>query len=188
MNFVNITQLNTKADKVHTHSYNNLEDLPTLFSGNYNDLLNKPKIPTAVSDLTNDLNLKHIAKIFLPNVDSIKDDEDDYTGYKHLHLLNNEEIAEIYSHNPQNKYNLLTNEYAIVHNSDGEIVDKVCWNGTEYRPIKFGNFESKWFNVKPYKNDIEQALLFDSLINNKITMVRGRAGSGKTLISLGYLL
>lgn len=143
---------------------------------------------TEILFLTNDLNLKHIAKIFLPNVDSIKDDEDDYTGYKHLHLLNNEEIAEIYSHNPQNKYNLLTNEYAIVHNSDGEIVDKVCWNGTEYRPIKFGNFESKWFNVKPYKNDIEQALLFDSLINNKITMVRGRAGSGKTLISLGYLL
>ena len=143
---------------------------------------------TEILFLTNDLNLKHIAKIFLPNVDSIKDDEDDYTGYKHLHLLDNEEIAEIYSHNPQNKYNLLTNEYAIVHNSDGEIVDKVCWNGTEYRPIKFGNFESKWFNVKPYKNDIEQALLFDSLINNKITMVRGRAGSGKTLISLGYLL
>ena len=143
---------------------------------------------TEILFLTNDLNLKHIAKIFLPNVDSIKDDEDDYTGYKHLHLLNNEEIAEIYSHNPQNKYNLLTNEYAIVHNSDGEIVDKVCWNGTEYRPIKFGNFESKWFNVKPYKNDVEQALLFDSLINNKITMVRGRAGSGKTLISLGYLL
>ena len=143
---------------------------------------------TEILFLTNDLNLKHIAKIFLPNVDSIKDDEDNYTGYKHLHLLNNEEIAEIYSHNPQNKYNLLTNEYAIVHNSDGEIVDKVCWNGTEYRPIKFGNFESKWFNVKPYKNDIEQVLLFDSLMNNKITMVRGRAGSGKTLISLGYLL
>lgn len=138
--------------------------------------------------LTNDLNLKHIAKIFLRNVDSVKDDEDNYTGYKHLYLSDDEEIAEIYSHNPENKYNLLTNEYAIVHNSDGEIVDKVCWTGMEYRPIKFGNFESKWFNVKPYKNDIEQALLFDSLMSNKITMVRGRAGSGKTLISLGYLL
>ena len=46
LNFVNITQLNTKADKVHTHSYNNLEDLPTLFSGNYNDLLNKPTVPS----------------------------------------------------------------------------------------------------------------------------------------------
>ena len=142
---------------------------------------------TEILFLTNDLNLKHIAKLFLSNVDSIKENEDSYTGYKNLYL-NDEEIAEIYSPIPKNKYNLLTNEYAIMHNSDGEIVDKVCWNGTEYRPIKFGNFESKWFNVKPYKNDIEQVLLFDSLMNNKITMVRGRAGSGKTLISLGYLL
>ena len=54
LNFVNITQLNTKADKVHTHSYNNLEDLPTLFSGNYNDLLNKPTVPSKTSELTND--------------------------------------------------------------------------------------------------------------------------------------
>ena len=54
LNFINITQLNTKADKVHTHSYNNLEDLPTLFSGNYNDLLNKPTVPSKTSELTND--------------------------------------------------------------------------------------------------------------------------------------
>ena len=54
LNFVNITQLNTKADKVHAHSYNNLEDLPTLFSGNYNDLLNKPTVPSKTSELTND--------------------------------------------------------------------------------------------------------------------------------------
>ena len=54
LNFVNITQLNTKADKVHTHSYNNLEDLPTLFSGNYNDLLNRPTVPSKTSELTND--------------------------------------------------------------------------------------------------------------------------------------
>lgn len=142
---------------------------------------------TNILFLTNDLNLKHIAKLFLPNVDSVKEDEDNYTGYKDLYL-SDEEIAEIYSPTPENKHNLLTNEYAIIHNSDGEIVDKVCWNGIEYRPIKFSKFESKWFNVKPYKNDIEQALLFDSLMNNKITMVRGRAGSGKSLISLGYLL
>ena len=54
LNFVNITQLNTKADKIHTHSYNNLEDLPTLFSGNYNDLINRPTVPSKTSELTND--------------------------------------------------------------------------------------------------------------------------------------
>lgn len=38
-------------------SYNNLTDLPVLFSGNYNDLTNKPTIPTDLSDLTDNNNL-----------------------------------------------------------------------------------------------------------------------------------
>lgn len=136
---------------------------------------------------TNDLNLKHIAQLYLPFVGSVKETEDDYKGFKRLYLTD-EEVAEIYSPNPENKYSLLTNEYALIYSKDGELLDKVCWTGEEFRPLTFGSFNSKWFNVKPYKNDIEQQLLFDSLLNNKITMVRGHAGSGKTLISLGYLL
>jgi predicted ribonuclease YlaK len=37
------------------------------------------------------------------------------------------------------------------------------------------------------KKDVYQQLAFDSLISNKITMLKGPAGSGKTIISLGYL-
>lgn len=51
--------------------------------------------------LTNDLNLKHIAKLFLSHVDGVQDDEDNYTGYKHLYL-NDEDIAKIYSPQPEN--------------------------------------------------------------------------------------
>lgn len=36
--------LNSKADTNHTHSYNDLTDKPTLFSGNYYDLTGKPDI------------------------------------------------------------------------------------------------------------------------------------------------
>ena len=35
-------------------NYNDLSNKPNLFSGNYNDLTNKPTIPNKVSDLTND--------------------------------------------------------------------------------------------------------------------------------------
>lgn len=35
-------------------SYNDLDNLPDLFSGDYNDLTNKPSIPSKTSDLTND--------------------------------------------------------------------------------------------------------------------------------------
>ena len=38
------------------------------------------------------------------------------------------------------------------------------------------------------KGDIYQQLAADSLLNNKITVIKGPAGSGKTLLSLGYLL
>ena len=41
--------------------------------------------------------------------------------------------------------------------------------------------------VKPLKGDIYQSLLADSLVQNKVTMVTGPAGTGKTVMSLGYL-
>lgn len=40
--------LKNKADKTHTHSYRDLEDKPTLFSGDYNDLVNKPNIQATI--------------------------------------------------------------------------------------------------------------------------------------------
>ena len=43
-------------------------------------------------------------------------------------------------------------------------------------------------NVKPMKGDMYQALAADSFIKNKITMIKGPAGSGKTYLSLGYLM
>ena len=38
------------------------------------------------------------------------------------------------------------------------------------------------------KDDIYQAFLADSFINNQITLVKGPAGSGKTFLSLAFLL
>ena len=38
------------------------------------------------------------------------------------------------------------------------------------------------------KNDIYQALAADSLVNNKITMLKGPAGSGKTYLSMSFLM
>ena len=52
------TLLNGKSDTSHTHTSSDITDFPTLAtvaaSGSYNDLSNKPTIPTKVSDLTND--------------------------------------------------------------------------------------------------------------------------------------
>ena len=59
----------------------------------------------------------------------------------------------------------------------------------EHRYLRFGDFNSQWFGkVKPYNGDIYQKLLFDSLSNNKITLVKGPPGSGKTMVSLAFLM
>lgn len=45
------------AQSAHTADYNNLENLPELFDGQYSSLTDAPQVPTDVSDLTDDNNL-----------------------------------------------------------------------------------------------------------------------------------
>jgi hypothetical protein len=108
-----------------------------------------------VTFITNDLALKHIAMLFFSTIESIEDEVDNYKGFKDLKLANNETIAQIYEHPKTNFLGLLENEYAIIRNKDGEIVDKICWSKEKgYRPLKFSKFSSKWFDVKPMKDDV----------------------------------
>ena len=137
--------------------------------------------------VTNDLALKHIAMLFFPIVESIADEVDDYKGFQDLCFTNDDSIADFYANPKENTLGLFENEYAILRNKEGEIIDKVCWTADGYRTLKFSKFSSKWFDVKPMKGDIYQQFVADSFLNNKITMVKGPAGSGKTLLSLGFL-
>ena len=112
----------------------------------------------------------------------------DYDGYK-IVQMNDDEMAEFYSNPTANKYDLYINEYLLVQDIEGNIVDKLCWTGENYRHLSYENFKSNYFgNVKPMKDDIYQALVADSLANNKITLIKGPAGTGKTYLSLGFLI
>ena len=138
--------------------------------------------------ITNDICLKHLAKLFFKFVESINEDYDDYSGFKDV-SMNEQEMTYFYTHQTDNLYDLLINEYLIIRNSDHEIVDRLCWTGEGYRHLDYSNFTSKWFgDVKPVKGDVYQAFVADSFANNKITMVKGPAGSGKTYLSLAYLM
>ena len=141
--------------------------------------------------VTNDMALKAIANLFFgdDSIESVDEEEaDDYCGYQEIHM-SEEDMIEFYSNPTQNLYNLHINEYAIIYNSNGEIVEKVCWTGEGYRRLDYATFKSKHFGeVKPLPGDVHQALAADSLSNNKITMLKGPAGTGKTMLSLGYLM
>ena len=140
--------------------------------------------------VTNDLTLKVTATAFLPVqcIMSMYPPKDDYSGYKEM-IMDDEMMSDFYSNPTENIYGLKVNEYIIVKNKDGKPVDSAVWTGSEYRHTQFRSFNSKWFGeVKPLKGDIYQTLVADSFTNNKITLVKGPAGSGKTYLSLGYLM
>ena len=139
--------------------------------------------------ITNDLALKSIARVFTSNVQSLEEDKpDDYTGYKEI-TMSDDCMSDFYTNPCENKYNLQIGEYILVKNVEGEIVDRLCWNGEYYRHLDYKSFNSRWFGeVKPIKGDPYQQLACDSLVNNKITMLKGPAGTGKTYLALGFLL
>lgn len=140
--------------------------------------------------VTNDISCKHLASLYFgDNIESVQEEKYDYNGYKEVYL-DEETMSEFYSNPSYNMFNLHINEYLLVYNKDtNECVDRVCWTGEVYRHLNYDTFSSHYFgDVKPMKGDVYQSLLADSFTNNKITMVKGPAGSGKTYLSLGYLL
>jgi predicted ribonuclease YlaK len=139
--------------------------------------------------VTNDLSLKNIAKLYLNNVESeVEEISDGYTGYIDVYM-DEEEMSKFYSNPTKNLYNLEINQYINVYDNNKNLVDTLVWIGNGYRALSFQNFESKWFGkIKPIKGDIYQSLLADSFSHNTITLVKGPAGSGKTYLSLGFLM
>ena len=139
---------------------------------------------------TNDLSLKKIASIlFKTNVASITSDPDDYTGYFDIYLSENE-MAEFYS-NPTpfgQQLSMQINQYLNIYTPEGERVDTLCWTKEGFRPLKYRTFTSiQLGDIKPYKGDIYQAMVSDSFLNNQITLVKGPAGAGKSLLAMGFL-
>lgn len=146
--------------------------------------------PDEVIFVTNDLSLKHIASLFFGSamIESIPEDTDNYTGYKEIYA-DDEILSAFYQDTTYNHFNLMIGEYLIIYGEDNKPVDIRAWTGEDHRYITTKPFNSKWFGkVQPYNNDVHQKLLFDSLVNNKITMVKGPAGSGKTQVSLSFLM
>ncbi len=137
--------------------------------------------------VTNDLSLKVIANLFFGDgmIMSVEEDDDDYKGYLDCSLTDSQ-MEQFYSNPDQNQLNAYNNQYIIIRNQNGEIVDKKVWIEQGYRAISYEAFDSKHFGrIKPI--DVQQQFAADSFTHNKITMIKGPAGSGKTMLALGFL-
>ena len=150
----------------------------------------KQQLGTDVIFTTHDLSCWNIAEvIFKLNVEWFENkNEDNYTGFKEV-VMSEEDMAYFYEHQNENRYELLTNQYLIIKNEANAILDCYRWDGSCFQPSKIGNIKSDIFGtVKPYKGDIYQQCLLNSFVVNKITMVKGGAGTGKTYCAIGYLM
>lgn len=137
--------------------------------------------------VSNDIVCKVLGKsVFGLIVESTKSNkfEDEYLGYKVMEMTD-QGLAYFYEHPEDNEFDCMQNEYVVLK-LNNEIVDKVKWNGEKYTTIKSSNIRSNLLGtVKPM--DEYQALALDSFATNKISMIKGSAGSGKSYLAIGYL-
>lgn len=116
-------------------------------------------------------------------VKGIKVETEIYTGFKEI-KLNEKDMAYFYEHLNENIYDLLPNQYLIIKDSLGEVVDNYKWSGIEYESLYKKPIRSMAFGDKLKPKDIYQNMVIDSLMKNTITAISGKAGSGKSLLSL----
>lgn len=138
--------------------------------------------------VTNDVCCKIIARdIFKLTVESVDENKDDkYTGFIEK-SLSEKDMAYFYEHLEENVFGLLVNQYLILRNANGEIVDTLKWTGDTYETIRCKPFKSNLFGTLKPLDEI-QSCAMDSLNTNDITVLYGRAGSGKTTLPLNYII
>ena len=117
------------------------------------------------------------------------DYSEEYTGFKEV-ILNEKELAKFYSdilYHKENPYNLLNEQYLLIKNNNNEIIDMYKWSEKMgYTKIRYNKFESKTFGKTTAKDEY-QKIAMDALKNHQITMLRGKAGTGKSYLSFAYM-
>ena len=150
----------------------------------YNDNIAGDKVLFVTNDVCCKLYAKHVFEL---DTEFVRNDKDKmYKGYIEVKMTE-EEMANFFQNPHENTYNLLVNEYLIISNLEKDSVYK--WNGEEYVKAHFEtkDFKSRQFNsVKA--NNVYQMCAMDSIQYNMITMLFGRAASGKTFLPLAYAI
>lgn len=155
---------------------------------------NDERIIAAAADMTprlafrtDDLACAFIARNYGLEVVTKSEDEDSYLGFKKLNYDSEDATIDFYAHMTEgNLYNLETNEYLLIYVKD-VLIDKLRWDGAKYVPVGYPCFESKALGRVGPKDEY-QAIAFDSMKNNQLTVLRGPAGTGKSYLSMSFLM
>ena len=58
--------------------------------------------------------------------------------------MDDDEMSNFYSNIHDNTYGLLENEYIVIKNGNGDIVDNRKWNGVEYKPLSYKQIKNEF--------------------------------------------
>jgi len=178
------------------HVYIDLKDYKfTLEEGGLDDqyvdnILLQVAVDNGYGMITNDRLLKEKCKLYKIPVQKMDvSNFVDNKGFQEVELA--EPLHNRLMENPEiNHFNLMVNEYAIVNNvKDGELIDIVKWTGEVTKSLrdaqgKLGaKFKTNQFHYFQPRDE-QQIMAIDSIRENQLTILRGRAGSGKSLITL----
>lgn len=108
----------------------------------------------------------------------------EYTGYKDI-TLSDDDMSNFYCNLSNNIFDCFKNEYLIVRNSNGDIVDYRKWTGCQYAALSYKQINSKFLGkIKP--RNPQQILAFDMLQNKDetIKVLSGGFGTGKDYLMI----
>jgi predicted ribonuclease YlaK len=140
--------------------------------------------------ITKDLSLKNLATFFKIHTIYKNNKKELYKGFQEINF-NEQTLEDFYNSTNKAKflndmYNLSKNEYLFIRLRDKLINQYKFIDEYTIEEIPFYNFKSHMFGeVKPL--DEYQHVAMDSLSSNKITLLRGNAGCGKSYLALGFL-
>ena len=113
----------------------------------------------------------------------------EYKGFELVQFRDDVEMIDFYQSQSTNYLNLKRNEYALLQDQSGHVVDKVKWNGQKNVPLRFNRFKNE-FSGKVTPRNIEQELAFDMLQDplTRVKLLTGTWGSGKTMLMVTHAL
>lgn len=115
----------------------------------------------------------------------------DYKGYIEI-TLNEEKLTKFYENTELyvEMYNLKENEYLLVKDESGKVIDIYCYQNKLLRRVNYNVINNKYAGVIIKPRNTYQQLAIDLLQNreSKIKLIRGVYGSGKDLLMMHQAL
>lgn len=114
---------------------------------------------------------------------------DEYKGYKEIQMTDSD-MALFYEGKYHIESDFVENEYLIIKNDDGKIVDKKCYQNGKFRNLYDRLSLNTAYFGRIHPRNLQQELAFDMLQDNtsKIKMLTGKFGVGKDFLMIAHAL